>query len=378
MPLFRIVKILDIVNDLGAGLFGRQLRVIEGQFAFDSAEERLRHGIVPAVPSSAHAANDPTGFQHGLILFTGIGTPSIRVVEETQGKSAALDCRFKCCQRQLSVVAVAQRIAHHPTGEQILYHREIEPAHNRPEVGDITHPALIRLTNLELAVEQICGHRQSVTGIGRAAELAPTPPNNASRTHQPGDPLAPDPVPSALSQLSVNQRAAAGPSAFLVYLPDLNCQFLVRTRTLRRPPLLERIIPAPGNLKERVKDSQWILGLLRAYEQKPHSLSFAKKAVAFFSMSRCICRRLFSRLSRTSSSRSVCIKAPGGLSSALISASRTHSRRAVSARSRFFAICAMFWPTARTSLTASALNSTVNCRLFLLVMFTFRRIIVPS
>jgi hypothetical protein len=83
MSPFRIVKVLDIVHDLGAGLFERQLRVIEGQFAFDGTEERLRYGILPAIPSSAHAAKDPAGFQCSLILFAGVGTPSIRVVEET-------------------------------------------------------------------------------------------------------------------------------------------------------------------------------------------------------------------------------------------------------------------------------------------------------
>jgi hypothetical protein len=152
MSPFRIVKILDVVHDLGADLFRRQLRVIEGQFAFDSTEERLRHGIVPAVPSSAHTANYPTGFQRGLILFAGVATPSIRVVEETQGKSAALDCCFKRCQSQMSVFAAAQRIPHHPTGEQIQAHREIEPAHNRPDVGHITHPALIRPAHLGLLI----------------------------------------------------------------------------------------------------------------------------------------------------------------------------------------------------------------------------------
>jgi hypothetical protein len=63
MPPFRIVKVLNIVHDLRSGLFGRQLRVIECQFAFNSTEERLHYGIVPAVPSSAHAANDPMAFR---------------------------------------------------------------------------------------------------------------------------------------------------------------------------------------------------------------------------------------------------------------------------------------------------------------------------
>src|SRR5690606_4113779 len=50
----------------------------------------------------------------------------------------------------------------------------------------------------------------------------------------------------------------------------------------------------------------------RANESELHSLSFAKKVAAAFEMSRSIVRRLFSRRSRASSSRSVVVSAPGG------------------------------------------------------------------
>ena len=65
MPRLRVVKVIDIVRDLSTCQFGRQIRVIKYQIAFEGAEERLRHGIVPTVTPSAHAANNPTGPQHG-------------------------------------------------------------------------------------------------------------------------------------------------------------------------------------------------------------------------------------------------------------------------------------------------------------------------
>ena len=52
--------------------------------------------------------------------------------------------------------------------------------------------------------------------------------------------------------------------------------------------------------------------LLRRDEHKSHVFSFAKKAAAFFNISRSICNRLFSRRSRISSSRSAVVNAPGG------------------------------------------------------------------
>jgi hypothetical protein len=68
MPPFRIVEVIDIVHDQGTGQLGRQIRSIKGQVAFEGAEERLRHGIVPTVSPSAHATDDPAGLQRGLVL----------------------------------------------------------------------------------------------------------------------------------------------------------------------------------------------------------------------------------------------------------------------------------------------------------------------
>ncbi len=71
-PPFRIVKVIDVVHNLGAGQFGRQLGVIEGQFPLEGAGERLRNGIVPTVSLSAQAAYDFTGLQRGLVFVTGL------------------------------------------------------------------------------------------------------------------------------------------------------------------------------------------------------------------------------------------------------------------------------------------------------------------
>ncbi len=281
MPPFRIVKVIDVVRDLGAGQFGCQIRVIEGKVAFEVAEERFRYGIVPTVTPSAHAANNPTCPQHGLVFVTGIGTPSIRVVEEAKWESATLDGCLQCRQGQLSVIAAAQGIAHYPTREEIQDHREIEPAHLRPNVGDITDPALVRPGHFELAVEQIRSHRQSVFGIGRTAELASLLTGNPCRLHQAGDPPASDLLVSTHAKLSVNPRAAVSLSAFLMDLLDLNHQLLIRGLTRRRTTLVERIVATSGHFQNSAKDGQWIVGLLRTDEQESHSLSFAKKAVAF-------------------------------------------------------------------------------------------------
>jgi hypothetical protein len=79
VPPFHIIKIIDVVHNLGAGQFGRQLGVIEGQFAFECAEEG---SIIPTVSSSAQAANDPAG-------------PQRRLSDEIPGKSVRLALDFR-------------------------------------------------------------------------------------------------------------------------------------------------------------------------------------------------------------------------------------------------------------------------------------------
>lgn len=86
MTSFRIEKVVDVVHNQGAGQFGRQIRIIKGQVAFEGAEERLRHGIVPTVTTSAQSADDLTDLKCGLVLVAGVGTPSIRVVERPEGE----------------------------------------------------------------------------------------------------------------------------------------------------------------------------------------------------------------------------------------------------------------------------------------------------
>ena len=76
VPPFRIVKIIDVVHNLGAGQFACQLGVIEGQFAFECAEEGLR-SIIPTVSSSAQAANDPAGPHRQVLPVRATDVPSL-------------------------------------------------------------------------------------------------------------------------------------------------------------------------------------------------------------------------------------------------------------------------------------------------------------
>src|ERR1700730_13152299 len=105
-----------------------------------------------------------------------------------------------------------------------------------------------------------------------------------------------------------------------------------------------------------------MLGLLRHDEPKSHRLCFAKKAVAFFNMSRSSCRMRFSLRSRASSSRSAVVNAPGLPLPRSTRVCSTHLRNDDSVKSRSRAAAPTVFPSSSTSRTAPALNSSLKLR----------------
>src|SRR6185295_6426212 len=125
-------------------------------------------------------------------------------------------------------------------------------------------------------------------------------------------------VDAASGQLAVNPRTAIGLEMAAVDAFDLEAEPPILSPPRGLSPMPPRIETATRHLQDRAKNSHGKERLLRGDERKPHSFSLAKKAAAFFRMSRSICSRRLSRRSRTSSSRSALVSGPvdEGLASA--------------------------------------------------------------
>ena len=67
-----IVKRLDVIEDIGAGQITRFIDAFLDPFLLQATEERLRHGIVPAVAASAHAGFQVVGLQEAQPVITAI------------------------------------------------------------------------------------------------------------------------------------------------------------------------------------------------------------------------------------------------------------------------------------------------------------------
>jgi len=99
-------------------------------------------------------------------------------------------------------------------------HRQIQPAMHGRDVGDISHPLLVRFSGRKLSVENVGSN--GVRGISAGADYPPTFASSGERrlTHQPRDPFARD-ASSPILQFYLNTRTPISTSVPVVNLPDL-------------------------------------------------------------------------------------------------------------------------------------------------------------
>src|SRR5215471_8414440 len=132
-------------------------------------------------------------------------------------------------------------------------------------------------------------------------------PAKAKTTQNPLDsPLAD--ATALVAQRCVNSRAPVGSSALRVQNADALAELFVGSDAGAPSPTLERVVALPRHPEQTTQDRDFEKRLLRADECELHSLSFAKKAAAFFRISRSVLSDStslrsdwFSRLSRASS-----------------------------------------------------------------------------
>src|SRR5487761_826715 len=165
-------------------------------------------------------------------------------------------------------------------------------------------------------------------------------------------------------ELCVDPRGPVTAFRVLVDGLDPGGQLGIALLPARGPAVSRSVAGGTGDLQQLARPLDVAaLRLLRLDEGiQPHRVSFAKKAVARFRMSTSSRSLRFSLRNSASSRRSSLVRPPSSLVPASRSACFTHSRTAVSVRSKSFAT----WPTDRSprwhSSTISALNSAVNER----------------
>src|SRR5262249_42261039 len=163
------------------------------------------------------------------------------------------------------------------------------------------YPRLVQRLRLELPLEHIGRDGQGMLGVGGASEATLLPRHQAVGAHEARDALFAY-AHAARAQIGVDTRAAIGPATLAVHGGNLQTKRGVGLRPGGRRTLAPSVVATARDVECVAQDGNGVTSLLRRNERKLHLLSFAKKAAAFFNISRSISSRLFSRRSRWSSS----------------------------------------------------------------------------
>src|SRR6266508_3783883 len=186
---------------------------------------------------------------------------------------------------------------------------QVEPALPAAHVLDVGDPELIRSARVEVARDQVAGDADARHPDRRAPEALRHQPGKPEPAHQPLDPLAAD-ADAAVAKRGMDATGAVGLPALGMDLADPLAQPSVGEVTIRGRPSLPRVVSGAADTEHAAQRLHGVLGLPRGDEPKDaHRLSpsFAKKAAAFFKISR---SSRSTRASRRSSPRSSLVR-PG-------------------------------------------------------------------
>src|SRR6266571_687643 len=359
MPTTLVIEHFDVVEQLHLGVPVTFETLSE--LALQRREEAFRHRVVVAVAAAAHAARDAVLLEHGPIVLAGVSASLVGVVQQAGVWTAPLQRHLERLDRQVPVVDGADRPAHDEPREQVQDRRQVELAAGPDqEFRGVAHPALVGGLGIELAIQKVGCDWLIVVAHRRHLEALAGPRFHPVFLHQSSHALRTD-LDALLDEIPIHPRAPVAPPALVERRPDQNPQSSIVSRVRRFQTSPGGIEAAGRDLHDRTDLGDRKPGLLRVDPGKRYAGFLAKKAVAFFRMSRSIRSSRFSLRSRASSARSSLVK-PVRPFVRSACARDTHDPSAEGVRSSSRATAPMVFPSSRTSRTAPALNSEVNRR----------------
>src|ERR1700680_1861565 len=354
-----IVEPVDIAAN---GLVGFLAGVEDGppdELGFQGLKERLHHGVVVAISLAGHRDQDAVLAELGLIVDRERLAATIRMVDQPCCRTAHGQGFAQSGESQVAMQPIACCPADDPACEQVDDDGEIQPAFTGPHVGDVGAPLLVGPYCREVLIQQVRRDRPGVMAVRGSLEPPLLPSPQAVVAHQPGYSAA-TAREAALPHFPRHSGAAIGAVRQGKGRPNMCQQHHVVTLATAGWPTSPGEIAALADTKHAAQAMDGEFRFRPIDEREPHRLpSRAKKAVAFFRMSRS-CRRIsFSRRSRFSSAATSLAAADGA--TARRSRLRPIQRTSVdSPIPRSPAISRCVRPLVCTRRTASSSNSFVT------------------
>src|SRR5215211_991987 len=355
----------DVLHGGAAGSGPGRPGLLVEALALQRGEERFGERVVPALPGPARRQGDLEIVGEGGVVAADVLATLVRM-EHHPGRGVAGGDRVgQRVSDQYGAQVLGQGEANHPARGDVDHRGQVQPAFPGRDIGDVATPAGVDRGGVDgkVAADQVRAGGGCRIGDGRALEPARGAATQPGGAHQACHTLAAMAVP-ATTQLGVDAWSAVAALGGLVGLADVLGELLIGAVAGRDGAGAVGIVGGTGDLQQLARALEGaLLGSLRLDERiHVHRVSFAKKAVARLRISTSPRSRWFSRRRAASSWRSALVNPPSLRLPLSRSACRTHSRTAVSVRSKSRATCPIDRSPCWHSSTISALNSAVKDR----------------
>src|SRR5512132_1006475 len=333
--------------------------------ALQRSEERFGERVVPALPGAAGRQGHLEIVGEGGVVAAGVLATLVRMEDHPGDGIAGGDRVGQRVSDQAGAQVLGQGEPDHPARGNVDHRRQVQPAFPGREVGDVAAPAGVdrRSVDGKVAADQVRAGGGCRVGDGGALEPARRAATQPGGAHQACHTFAAMAVP-ATTQFGVDAWGAIAALGGLVGLADVLGELRIGALAGRDGAAMVGLVGGTGDLQQLAGPLEGApLCSLRLDEPiAVHRVSVAKKAVARLRISTSPRSRWFSRRRAASSWRSALVSPPSLRLPLSRSACRTHSRTAVSVRSKSRATCPIERSPCWHSSTISALNSGVNDR----------------
>lgn len=210
MPPLGVVKRLDVFKHTLPGFVPRTIVIMMRALGLERVEEALHRGIIPAVTLSAHAAFDSVGLHQHMIIRRPVLRTLVGMQQQTLDPATPPQGHRERFNGQGLCGSAIHRPAHNSPGVQVHDRRQVQPAFTGRDVGNVGHPALIRLFGAEVTLElvglDVLKRPAAPCALAQYLHAGLEP----CLAHQSRDP-APTVRSTTLSELDVDTRIPIGP-----------------------------------------------------------------------------------------------------------------------------------------------------------------------
>ena len=135
------------------------------QFGFEDMEKGLSYRVIPIISLANHtlykrAFLEPLGEPSASIL-----NASIRMNKEPFGRLPSSTGVLQSLEHALMAQRLIQSPPYYFARIQVEKDGQIQPAFSRPNIGNVTDPCLVGMSNLKIALQPVGSHRKGMVRV---------------------------------------------------------------------------------------------------------------------------------------------------------------------------------------------------------------------